>query len=430
MTSTNSLFACAAVDVTLDLVRAFVSQDLPESMTLEYKERHSPELVTTVAAMANSYGGLILVGVTDQRQDNRLVGVQDTTVVQIVNACHDTLEPPWVPEIIPVLLSSEINSYILVVKVDPAQAPRPILIKGAAPIRLHGRNAIADRSRLAQLFTESPGSYRRIGHLIPTPQLPMDQFGSPAADFVLRSGLVLSVDEAATWRPLSERSVDALADSLNNSPLSSGLIALMVEMGINGFRSFHRSGFNRARRARLAWQADTPDSTNQHPIEAITDVCLIGAYGEQSTSLQLTLDVIVRARTFMAARYPSMTEPFWELDMPNLYKIIDGILTALIDLSVVRTLADLAGVDSVIVPQPTNLHFITGPSVKELLNPYGLTPVQEAGSSHGASLIADPTLDLSDNLERQKQLDDWLIQIALDAGLVGMEPLLVEYHNS
>jgi len=73
MTSTASLFRCAAVDVTLDRVRALVEQNQPESLTLEYKEGFSPRLVVSVAAMANSYGGLILVGVTDGPQADRLV---------------------------------------------------------------------------------------------------------------------------------------------------------------------------------------------------------------------------------------------------------------------------------------------------------------------------------------------------------------------
>jgi hypothetical protein len=57
-----SLFACSAADVTLERVRELVGQDLPESLTLEYKEKHSSSLVESVAAMANTYGGLILVG--------------------------------------------------------------------------------------------------------------------------------------------------------------------------------------------------------------------------------------------------------------------------------------------------------------------------------------------------------------------------------
>jgi hypothetical protein len=35
---------------------------------------------------------------------------------------------------------------ILVVRVAPAKASRPLLIHGAAPIRLHGRKSVADRA--------------------------------------------------------------------------------------------------------------------------------------------------------------------------------------------------------------------------------------------------------------------------------------------
>ena len=67
MTSTMLLFACSPADVTLERVRELIGQDLPESLTLEYKEKYSPSLVKSVGAMANTYRrGLVLVGVTDQ----------------------------------------------------------------------------------------------------------------------------------------------------------------------------------------------------------------------------------------------------------------------------------------------------------------------------------------------------------------------------
>ena len=72
-------------------------------------------------------------GVTDQQQVNRIPGVPDSTVVQIVNACHDRLEPPRQPEVIPVRLSLSGNSYVLVVRADPVRVTRPLLIDGAAP---------------------------------------------------------------------------------------------------------------------------------------------------------------------------------------------------------------------------------------------------------------------------------------------------------
>ena len=102
MTSTTSLFACAPADVTLERVRELAAQALPESLTLEYKERYSPSLVKSVAAMANTYGGIIMVGVADQPSPGRLTGVPESAVVQIANACYESMEPPWEPEIIPV----------------------------------------------------------------------------------------------------------------------------------------------------------------------------------------------------------------------------------------------------------------------------------------------------------------------------------------
>jgi predicted HTH transcriptional regulator len=133
-----SLFACAAADMTIERVRELVSQDPPESLTLEFKEQYSPGVVKSVAAMANTYGGLILVGVTDRPGPNRLSGVPDSAVVQIANACHEALEPPWQPEIIPVPLDQSAGLYIVVIRVDPARAPRPLLMSGGAPIRLQG----------------------------------------------------------------------------------------------------------------------------------------------------------------------------------------------------------------------------------------------------------------------------------------------------
>jgi predicted HTH transcriptional regulator len=140
VTSTTSLFACSAADVTLERVKELVGQDQPESLTLEYKEKYTPGLVKSVAAMANTYGGLILVGVTDHPGPGRLAGVPEAAVVQVVNACHERLEPPWQPEIIPVpMMEDSAGRYVLVIRIDPARVPRPLLLDGAAPIRLRCR---------------------------------------------------------------------------------------------------------------------------------------------------------------------------------------------------------------------------------------------------------------------------------------------------
>ncbi|WP_331726591.1 ATP-binding protein [Streptomyces uncialis] len=219
MTSTASLFACRPEDVTLGRVRELVTTGQPESLTLEYKEHFASKIPDSVAAMANSYGGLILVGVTERNVDDRITGVPEPTIVQIVNACHQKLEPPWIPESIPVPLPETDGLMVLVLRVDPGKAPRPLLVHGAAPVRLHGRNAVADLSRLTRLITEAAPQATNFGLRLPPAQLPHDDQGEPTADFLLRTGMFVPVEAAATWNPLSERGVQAVADALNNSPL-------------------------------------------------------------------------------------------------------------------------------------------------------------------------------------------------------------------
>jgi len=358
VTSTTSLFACSPADVTLDRVRELVGQDLPESLTLEYKEKYSYSLVKSVAAMANTYGGLILVGVTDQPGPGRLVGVPEAAVVQVVNACHERLEPPWQPEIIPVPMSADgPGLHILVVRVDPARAPRPLLIDGTAPIRLPGRNATADRARLALLFSESPLPPRGAGRRLPAPDLPTTSEGAPAADFIIRTGLLIPVDEAATWRPLSERAVEALASSLGSSPLQPALLRWCTDMAIGGFNPFRRSGYNRARHARLAWRPAV-GIESLYPVEAIASAQLPSSYGVAASALQFTLDVIIRANPYLTAISPTetvlRTAPY-RLPVDRLYTTLDALLATLTDKTVIAALAGMAGIDPVIMPLPANL---------------------------------------------------------------------------
>jgi hypothetical protein len=88
----------------------------------------------------------------------------------------------------------------------------------------------------------------------------------------------------------------------------------------------------------------------------------------------------------------------------------------------------MAGVDPLVVPQPIGLDFLSSSNVPELLAGNGLTPIPGAGTSHGANLLADPGVDQHDPGERRALVDDWLQQVSLDAGLRGMEKVLVRLH--
>jgi predicted HTH transcriptional regulator len=124
MTSAASLYATAPADITIDLIRGLLQTTPTESLTVEYKQEFTRDLPESVAALANTYGGLILVGVTDGQSADRLVGVVGDVQVQIANACHDSLEPPWVPEMIMVPISDAADSrVILILRVIPRELP-------------------------------------------------------------------------------------------------------------------------------------------------------------------------------------------------------------------------------------------------------------------------------------------------------------------
>lgn len=423
MTSVMSLFSCSAVDVTFSRVRDLVEQAIPESLTLEYKQQYTSSLLTSIAAMANSYGGMILVGVTDAGND-RISGVPESTITQIANACHEGLEPPWQPEIVPVPIPEREDSYLLVVRVDADRAPRPLLQKGAAPIRLHGRNATADRSRLQRLFEQSNSAATTSQMELGVPQIERDNDGRPIADFVVRSGMWIALSPEASWRPISEQAVEALATSLNGSPLSRRLTAWNVFQTDGQHKPFMVHGFNRARRARLAWRSIVAQP-NFHPIEAVLTLVLPENFGVEASLMTVTLDVSVRATALRRLTFGRDADQV-VLGTDELSDLLDDFIATLTDARVTANLADIAGTGTDLIRQPNVAYFSTGPSVQDLISAPRLSPIPDAGTSHGARLLADPSKDLADGRDRHEQVCSWMIQIALDGGLRGMESITRE----
>lgn len=77
--------------------------------------------------MANLHGGLILIGITDQ--DRSIVGVPREAVAYVADVLATHLESPdWQPEMIEVPLGDGSGRYVLVLRVNPDAAPRPVFV--------------------------------------------------------------------------------------------------------------------------------------------------------------------------------------------------------------------------------------------------------------------------------------------------------------
>ncbi|MEW5631191.1 ATP-binding protein [Streptomyces hydrogenans] len=426
----NSLFAASAADLTIERIRALAARlDQVESLTLEYKSEYSSNLVQTIAAMANTYGGMILVGINDKVEQDveRIVGVDaQATIDQIVSGCSTMLDPPWEPAFFNVPLDDGSGRSVVVVRVDADVAPRPVLVKLKAPIRLSGRNATADRNRLLQLAREEPSArVLPMGQNVMSPNLERDNEGKATADFILRTGINLPMGQAGAWRPLSERTVDAFAQALNDSAFPPALRNL-GNGAIDYDTGFRRLGHNRARKARLVWQATGWPADKTHLVEAIVSVDLPEPYGAATSAVaSVTIDVIARVCQYAEGR----GKAGWKhrYPVPDLAVLFDGLLKTAVDPKVVAEIARIADIDTALVAQPRELHLVADRQVKELLASHELEEIPEAGASAGGVFRANPALDLRSFTDRQEQVDDWLRQLGLDAGLTGMESLVECY---
>jgi hypothetical protein len=147
--------------------------------------------------------------------------------------------------------------------------------------------------------------------------------------------------------------------------------------------------------------------------------------------MRIEADVVVRrsaaidiARQQQAANAPHPLPPHWSVPPQQLGALIDAMLATLTGKEITAALADLAGTDILAIPQPRVMHIVTERPIPDVLDITGLRAIPDAGDSRAAHLLADPTLDLADDQDRSEQVRRWLIQVALDAGLTGMEKVL------
>ena len=212
--------------------------------------------------------------------------------------------------------------YVLVLREVPGHHPRPLLAGGVAYIRHQNTTHPADWQRLHDLFAESAAARQDDLWDLYAPDLPRGCDGaSGTVDFVVRSGLNVTVTRDAQWRPLAERTVTAFTGTLNRSPLNAVLMRLAAGGApAGGMNPFHRQGLNRSRLVRLArsgfpdgWPAGRPG-----PAEASVRLELPGGYGHTATHVRVEADVVVRrsgaidiARQQQAANAPHPLPPHW-----------------------------------------------------------------------------------------------------------------------
>jgi len=428
MTTAQTVLAAALDDINIIKIRELLNQvGGQESQTVEFKEAKARTIARSVAAMANSYGGLILVGVSDS---GTIVGVDDKSADAVSSHCWEKIEPPWVPETIPVPLDDGSGKYVLVLRIDPERCPRrPLVVDGAAYVRYNATTRPASWYELRDMFVEQASTAVDGLWSIQAPQIPNQLSEVDAStDLMVRTGIVVPVTPPARWRPLSEQTTTAFAHALDKSTLSGFLDSIaMGDVGQESPRTFAPEGLNRARTARLRrWGVPESWPTNlSKPVEAIASVDVPGAYGSNSTHLTFLLDIMLRSGTMLQGPTlggrPQFPWAITRIRLKVLAQLLDALIATCTDPAVIGCLATMAAVDPNLVPQPRTLHIVSTRQIRDVLAQEGLSPIPSAGASTGAHMTADPALDLADPEVRHEQVKTWLVQLAMDAGLAGAE---------
>ena len=131
-----------------------------ESKYIEFKEilpSNSEKYTKTIVAFANTQGGKLIIGVTDQTR--KIVGVDEATLFQtmdsISNAISDSCEPQLVPDIEPYTIDKK---TIIIVSVAPGPH-RPYYLKSKGRdrgtyIRVGATTRLASQEKIKELELE------------------------------------------------------------------------------------------------------------------------------------------------------------------------------------------------------------------------------------------------------------------------------------
>jgi hypothetical protein len=441
VTSWHSLLACAQADVTIERITSLAVSTGTEPLTVDFKEKANPRLADCVASMANAYGGLIFVGITDT--DREIVGVKAETMAHVADMLATRLDPAdWLPEMFEVPLGEhQPGKYILVIRIRRELAPRPVLVQRTIgsgddktnlfwiPVRIPGGTRQATRAEMAALFADQPATaWLQPGQWdFDAPQIPSGHDGLPdhQVDMMLKTGLRVPPGPACPGRPLSERAIDELAAALDKSPLAELLFGLTGLRDAGLYPTHRRGRPNTSGTATLVWKIASGQVT---PAEMTMRVEAPGQYGHSHIqTLNISVEITSRLTAWLSSTDSPLLLPpgtLRRLEVPEWAALLSAMMATLTAPRVIAAIADLADVDPILVPAPRILHLISSREIAGYLPPQ-LRPVPEATGSQGAHLQADPALNLSDPEDRAQQVTRWLRQIAADAGLTGMENLVL-----
>jgi hypothetical protein len=150
------LFHSPADKMTWDDIEVFCHQKTPEGAYLDYKQDFPAHLEKTIAAMANTLGGIILIGVEEDSENKPILPLRGVKFhrglsERVHNIDLTNITPPVIPEV-SVCPNENKNCAIVVVRIPQShQTPHAIAANTEVYLRTGNRNKPEALARIDQI---------------------------------------------------------------------------------------------------------------------------------------------------------------------------------------------------------------------------------------------------------------------------------------
>jgi Putative DNA-binding domain len=409
-----SIFTMPADKIDAKVLGAFLDQANPEATVLEYKRELNDHVLKTIAAMANTLGGVLLIGVPAKKAAKGLpdvpLGVALEVSERLTSQCFAKLEPPFEPEIIPVRLDNS-DRYVLIVRVNPGQGQSPVVMDGTVYIRLRGQTQAADRYRMAAMFAER-------GHIVgvvPTHGRPRGGGGHPLFDSQAEALIVRTTVQTRVPPQsgvLNGRVRAALRDAVRESEL---------ERWLTEQTSLVAERQQRPRWVRDGFITQSVEPLRRPPVRAVEGAATVAgqavielAVGRLAAGwATLILDLGVRPIT---ADQKHEDEFPYTLELREVKALIGRLLQAALDEVAPAVLPLLTGTP-LWLPAATNIALDTGTTP---ISRYVVFPKwrrgQNAADRSGPFFETPPGVDIREPGDRSEVVHEWLAQMLYNQG--------------
>lgn len=400
-------------DVSGETVQEFLEARIPEGRHVEYKSQLVNDLLNDIAAMVNTYGGVVFIGVAEERRLPLSVrGVEEATYEKLVNMCIDKFEPPFVPEAKTVDVEGR---PVVIVRIDPDSVNRPLIIDGTVYVRQDHRNARADRERIRQLFSEVGPAQATAEALAP---MSPSRFWSPSDPKarVMLVGAAIGCD--IRLEPSSNRIVigsefrNWLLQQLGKSRLSEWFRAYALHVtGSDVGESWVTRGHNTSRNVNLWWNAGDRGAFRE-PAGGRCLLTLPGGYGAPPGAT-LALHVGIPLVADAGPQHPVTLE--------GLYRLMEALTVTLAADTGPAVLDQLLREQRGPIVGPTVFVGNAHSSIFELVDASAFNRVDDPPGPAYVEFVPEEGTDMKDGATRDEQLMKWMTEMLLDGGFLDFE---------